>query len=148
MKTWVIRIGATGALAVLMAGCGGGGGDGGPTTTPSTSTNDPNAPMTATFSSIQSHVFTPICSACHAGASAPQGLKLDAANSFTMLVNVASNEVPSIKRVSPGDSANSYIIQKLEGHASVGARMPFGGPYLDAATIGLIRQWIDNGAAQ
>lgn len=148
MKTWVIRIGATGALAVLMAGCGGGGGDSGPTTTPSTSTNDPNAPMTATFSSIQSHVFTPICSACHAGASAPQGLKLDAANSFTMLVNVASNEVPSIKRVSPGDSANSYIIQKLEGHASVGARMPFGGPYLDAATIGLIRQWIDNGAAQ
>lgn len=91
-------------------------------------------------------MFTPICSACHAGAAAPQGLKLDAANSYMMLVNVASAEVPSIKRVAPGDSANSYIVQKIEGHAAVGARMPFGGPYLDATTIGLIRQWIDNGA--
>ncbi|CAM3660708.1 hypothetical protein [Roseateles saccharophilus] len=145
MKTSAIRLGATGALLVGMAGCGGGGGYGGSSGSPGT---DPNPPMTATFASIQSHVFTPICSACHAGAAAPQGLKLDVANSYMMLVNVASAEVPSIKRVAPGDAANSYIVQKLEGHAAVGARMPFGGPYLDATTIGLIRQWIDNGAAQ
>ena len=145
MKTSAMRLGTLGAMLVGMAGCGGGGGYGGSGGTPG---GDPNGPMTATFSSIQSHVFTPICSACHAGAAAPQGLKLDAANSYMMLVNVASVEVPSIKRVAPGDSANSYIVQKIEGHAAVGARMPFGGPYLDAATIGLIRQWIDNGASQ
>ena len=65
-----------------------------------------------------------------------------------MLVGAASAEVPSLKRVAPGDANNSYVIQKLEGHAAVGARMPFGGPYLDATTIALIRQWIDNGAAK
>lgn len=143
MKTSAMRLGTLGAVLVGMAGCGGGGGYGGPGGMPG---GDPNMPMTATFSSIQTHVFTPIYSACHAGAAAPQGLKLDAANSYMMLVNVASAEVPSIKRVAPGDSANSYIVQKIEGHAAVGARMPFGGPYLDATTIGLIRQWIDNGA--
>ncbi len=140
---------ALGAALVLTAGCGGGGGDGGGSNGPSgTSADDPNAPMTATFASIQSHVFTPICTACYAGGAAPQGLKLDAANSFTMLVGVASAEVPALKRVAPGDAANSYLVQKLEGHAAVGARMPFGGPYLDTNTIGLIRQWIDNGAKQ
>lgn len=138
------------AMAALVVGCGGGSGygmgsNGQPTTNPG---SDPNAPMTASFDSIQSHVFTPICTACHSGAAAPQGLRLDAANSFTMLVGVASAEVPAVKRVAPGDAANSYLVQKLEGHAAVGARMPLGGPYLDANTIGLIRQWIDNGAKQ
>jgi hypothetical protein len=73
-------------------------------------------------------------------------LRLDAANSYAMLVGVASGGVPALKRVAPGDADNSYIIHKLEGHQAVGARMPLGGPYLDAQTIGLIRQWITNGA--
>ena len=49
--------------------------------------------------------------------------------------------------MNPGDPDHSYIIQKLEGHASVGAQMPFGGPPLPAATIAVIRQWITDGAA-
>jgi hypothetical protein len=103
--------------------------------------------LTADFASIQAHVFTPICTACHAGGGAPQGLRLDATNSYTLLVGVPSTEVPAVLRVKPGDPDNSYLIQKLEGHAAVGARMPFGGPYLDPATIGVIRQWITDGAA-
>ena len=103
-------------------------------------------PLTADFASIQEHVFTPICTACHAGASAPQGLRLDSANSYDLLVGIKSNEVSSIQRVKPGDPDHSYLIQKLEGRASVGARMPFGGPYLDQATIDVIRQWITDGA--
>jgi hypothetical protein len=75
-------------------------------------------------------------------------LHLDAANAYANLVGVPSNEVPALLRVSPGDPADSYIIQKLEGHAAVGARMPFGGPYLDDATIAVISQWITNGAPQ
>lgn len=138
---------APGAAAMVIAGCGGGSGAGlDANGRPLGEGDDPSGPMTASFSSIQSHVFTPICTACHAGGAAPQGLRLDAANSFTMLVGVASAEVPSLKRVAPGDADNSYLVQKLEGHQSVGARMPFGGPYLDANTIGLIRQWISNGA--
>ncbi|MBW8846409.1 MAG: hypothetical protein JF607_15705 [Burkholderiales bacterium] len=140
-------LGALGAATVAIAGCGGGSGAGLDSNgRPLGEGNDPSGPMTASFSSIQSHVFTPICTACHAGGAAPQGLRLDASNSFAMLVGAASAEVPSLKRVAPGDAANSYLIHKLEGHSAVGARMPFGGPYLDANTIGLIRQWIDNGA--
>ena len=139
--------GVLGVVAALTAGCGGGSGEGlDANGRPLGEGLDPGGPMTASFSSIQSHVFTPICTACHAGGAAPQGLRLDATNSYTLLVGVASAEVPSIRRVAPGDAANSYVIQKLEGHAAIGARMPLGGPYLDATTIGLIRQWIDNGA--
>jgi len=103
-------------------------------------------PLIADFTSIQDHVFTPICTVCHVGANAPQGLRLDSANSYDLLVGVRSNEVSSLQRVKPGDPDHSYVIQKLEGHAAVGARMPFGGPYLDQATIDVIRQWITDGA--
>lgn len=103
-------------------------------------------PLVAEFDSIQAHVFTPICSVCHAGATAPQGLRLDAANSYNLLVGVPSTEVPSLQRVKAGDPANSYIIRKLEGTAAVGVQMPYGGPYLPAETIAVIRQWIQNGA--
>jgi methionine-rich copper-binding protein CopC len=54
--------------------------------------------------------------------------------------------VPSLQRVRPGDPDGSYLIQKLEGRAAVGAQMPFGGPPLPASTIAFIRQWIANGA--
>jgi hypothetical protein len=104
--------------------------------------------LTADFQSIQDNVFTPICSVCHVGGGAPMGLRLDAANSYNLLVGVPSTEVPTILRVKPGDPDNSYIIQKLEGHAAVGVRMPFGGPYLSTDTIAFIRQWITAGAAQ
>ena len=99
-----------------------------------------------TLASIQQNVFTPMCTACHAGAGAPQGLRLDAANSAASLVGVPSNEVPSIQRVAPGNPDGSYLIQKLEGNAAIGARMPLGGPYLDAATVAVIREWISQGA--
>lgn len=105
-----------------------------------------DTPLTADFVSIQEHVFTPICTACHAGAGAPQGLRLDAANSYGLLVGVSSQEQPSLMRVKPGDPSGSYLVQKLEGRAAVGARMPLGGPYLDQATIDVIRQWITDGA--
>jgi hypothetical protein len=105
-----------------------------------------NGPLTADFASIQAQVFTPICTTCHAGADAPHGLRLDAADSYNLLVGVPSVEVPGLLRVKPGDPDSSYLIQKLEGIAAVGARMPFGGPYLSDSTIAVIRQWITDGA--
>src|SRR5262245_16280280 len=91
-------------------------------------------------------IFTTNCIVCHSGASAPRGLKLDAQNSFNLLVNVSSSEVPSLKRVKPSDPDNSYLVQKVEGTAAVGGRMPLGRPPLSDAQIGLIRQWIAEGA--
>ena len=107
-------------------------------------------PLSADFDSIQANIFTPICSVCHVGGGAPEGLRLDAANSYNLLVGVPSTEVPSLLRVNPGDPDDSYIIQKLEGHAAVGGQMPLGcpntQPCLTTSTIAFIRQWITNGA--
>lgn len=131
------------ALPVLaVSACDGGDGSGLITEPPPPSVFGPN------FSEIQDSVFTPTCatSGCHAGAGAPQGLRLDAASSFGLLVNVASMEVPSLLRVEPGDPDDSYLIQKLEGTAAVGERMPLGGPPLEQAAIDVIRQWILDGA--
>ena len=99
-----------------------------------------------TFSSIQSHVLTPICTTCHSGGAAPLGLRLDEASSYALLVNAASTEVPELLRVAPGNPDASYLVQKLEGTAGVGGRMPLGQPALPAESIAVIRQWIANGA--
>jgi hypothetical protein len=93
-------------------------------------------------------VFTPTCavSGCHTGAGSPQGLRLDEAISYALLVNVASTQNGTLLRVNPGNPGNSYLIQKLEGTASVGGQMPLGRTPLTQATIDVIRQWITDGA--
>lgn len=104
-------------------------------------------PLAADFDSIQQNIFTPICTRCHSGASAPEGLQLDAAHSYALLIGVPSNERADLLRVHPGDPDHSYLVLKLEGASGiVGAQMPFGGPYLQAPQIDAIRQWIIQGA--
>ena len=111
-----------------------------------------NTAVASTLTQIQATVFTPICSGCHNGSQPANGplpgsQDLTAGKSFTSLVNVASHEQPAVMRVRPGDPTNSYIIQKLEGTPGItGQRMPFGGPYLDQATIDQIKSWIQAGA--
>ncbi len=132
--------------AALLGACGGGDGSG--IAPPPQPQPPPPPPFGANFSEIQDNVFTPTCAVagCHTGAGAPQGLRLDAANSFALLVGVASTQVPALLRVEAGDPDNSYLIQKLEGTAAAGEQMPRGGPPLDQATIDVIRQWISDGA--
>jgi hypothetical protein len=66
--------------------------------------------------------------------------------SFSSLINISSFQEPTIVRVAVGDADNSYLIDKLEGTSIQGARMPRGGPFLDQATIDVVRLWIDSGA--
>jgi len=114
-----------------------------------------NVAAATTLTQLQTTYFGPICSGCHNGTASTtraDGLPgiqnlTSAANSFAALVNVASLEVPSLKRVSPNDADNSYIIQKLEGTQTSGARMPFGGPYLTQTQIDQFKSWINAGAA-
>ncbi len=134
------------ALSVLSA-CGGGSGEGLDANGRPLSEGGGPVASGATLAALQANVFTPVCAGCHAGATAPAGLRLDTLdNSYSQLVGVSSVEVSSLRRVNPGNPNDSYLVQKLEGSAAVGARMPFGGPYLDAATIALVRQWIADGA--
>ncbi|HSG66083.1 MAG TPA: Ig-like domain-containing protein, partial [Gammaproteobacteria bacterium] len=104
-----------------------------------------------TLQSIQTHVFTPVCSACHTGVGAalPGVMDLTSVNaSYANLVDVASLQVSALDRVEPGDPDNSYLIRKLEGGPGIsGDRMPRFGPYLDQTTVDAIRQWITDGAA-
>jgi len=103
--------------------------------------------VTADFQSIQDNVFTPICSKCHIGASAPEGLQLDAAHSYNLLVGVPSVEDSSLDRVKPGDPDHSYMVLKIEGASGiVGGQMPLNETPLPQATIDAIRQWIMDGA--
>lgn len=99
-----------------------------------------------TLASIQSNVFTPLCTTCHAGAAAPLGLRLDEGAAYAMLVNAPSVENPSLMRVTPGNPDASYLVQKVEGTAGVGGRMPLNGPPLSSEVIAVIRQWILDGA--
>jgi hypothetical protein len=109
----------------------------------------PGPPANDDFQQIQDTIFGPICSVCHQGANAPQGLRLDAGNSYALLVNVASAEVPALMRVNPGNPDTSYLVQKIQGNAAVGVRMPANGPpYLTQAQIDLVRGWIAAGAPQ
>src|SRR3981081_146675 len=135
--------------AAAMSGCAGNGKGLDSNGNPITPGSGGTAPLTATFQSIQDNVFTPICTKCHIGAGAPEGLQLDAAHSYAALVGVPSAEQPPVLRVTAGDPANSYIIRKLQGSAGIsGGQMPLGGPYLPQSTIDVIRQWITSGAQQ
>jgi Bacterial Ig-like domain len=141
---------ALAATAVLLASCTPGDGEGldanGRPPAESGAGQPPVNPDANAFRAIQDTIFTPVCTACHAGASAPLGLRLDSANAYAALVSVPSVQVPSLRRVNPGDPTNSYLLQKVEGRAAVGSRMPLGGGALPQASIDLLRNWIAAGA--
>ncbi|MFK8017771.1 MAG: Ig-like domain-containing protein [Gammaproteobacteria bacterium] len=135
-------------LALVLSGCPSGTGDGLDDNGRPLSEGGGTPPpaLNATFESLQANIFTPTCTVCHAGAAAPVGLKLDAANSYDMLVGVASAQVPAQLRVVPGDPDASYLVQKIEGTAAVGQQMPLGGPFLDSDQVAQVRDWIAAGA--
>ncbi len=102
-----------------------------------------------TLTQLQASMFTPICSTCHTGIGTvpPGALNMTAGHTYASLVGVASGEQAAVKFIAPGDPTNSYVIQKLEGVATIsGVRMPAGGPYLSQATINQVAAWISAGA--
>ena len=123
-------------LLSTLTACGGSGG------------NEPNITVEATSTSIQANIFNLSCalSGCHAGPSPEESLSLEEGVSFTNLINVISAQDASFLRVNPGDADNSYLIQKLEGTASTGARMPLNRSALPQQNIDAVRTWINNGA--
>ncbi len=85
-----------------------------------------------------------VSSGCH-NAGASGGLVLLQGQSYANLVNVASTQEPGKTRVIPNDSANSYLVIKLEGRQTNGSRMPLGGT-LDGNSIQNVKNWVDKGA--
>src|SRR5215469_3508953 len=141
-STWIASL-----AAAFVAACTGSGVGLDANGNPITPGGGGGEPLTPDFKSIQDNVFTPICTKCHIGAGAPEGLQLDEAHSYALLVGVPSTEQPNVLRIKAGDPDNSYLVQKIEGAPSIsGVRMPFGGPYLPQSTIDVIRTWVSNGA--
>jgi hypothetical protein len=148
-KLRAVLLVGTSTVAMALTGCAGNGEGLNSNGVPISSGDSGNEPLTANWQSIQEHVFTPICSPCHNGAGAPEGLMLDAAHSYADLVGVPSAEVPTLDRIKPGDPDNSYIIRKLTNAPGiVGGQMPLGETPLPQSTIDVIRQWITSGAPQ
>ncbi len=80
---------------------------------------------------------------CHGAGAGNLGILIG--SEFTNLIGVASSEVPSLKRVAPGDPEHSYVYMKLScASGIVGACMPLGNP--SAATAQLFHDWIAAGA--
>jgi len=128
-------------VVLLFAGCGGDGVivEGPP---------PPPPPMPPTLTQLQDQIFTPRCAfvGCH-GPFPNLGLVLLRGQSYSSLVNVTSAELAPMKRVLPGQPNNSYIVLKLQGDPRItGERMPYGGPYLSASDIQMVRDWIAAGA--
>lgn len=146
MKTGLRSRGCVFAAAAVMVGVmyGCSGGAEGLYSEPPPQVTPP--PFAATFSAIQDSVFATRCTSCHSGVGAPEGLSLDAASSYAMLVGVASTQDNTILRVAAGNPGASYLIRKLEGTTATGARMPPSGPALAQAEIDVVRQWVTDGA--
>lgn len=104
----------------------------------------------ATFTRVQTQVFTPQCAiaGCHAGpeSAAQEGMALDAGLSYDAIVRVPSRQMPSLLRVAPADPGNSYLVRKITpGSAILGAPMPFGATITEEDRR-LVRDWVARGA--
>jgi hypothetical protein len=117
----------------------------------------PTPDLEPTFASIQKDIFETTdaagrtsCVTCHTniGRTPAGGLNLLHDLAYDQLVNVNATQVPSLKRVAPGDPEGSYMVHKIEGRPGiVGRRMPFNGPpYLTDGQILIMRRWIELGA--
>lgn len=99
------------------------------------------------FSGQVQPIFTNRCvnAGCHPGGSAP--FPLQTGVSYGRLVNVVATEAPcaGIMRVKPSDATNSALYRRLEG--TCGNQMPLGLAPLPQAERDLIRDWINQGAA-
>ncbi len=80
-------------------------------------------------------------------------LLLETGAAYTNLVNVDPVNAAALtsgwKRVTPGDTATSYLYHKVTGdlpNASFGVRMPNGKPKLNKTLLTVIQLWIAGGA--
>jgi len=117
----------------------------------------PTPDLEPTFASIQRNIFEltdsagrNACVNCHTnvGRTPAGGLVLLHDVAYDQIVNVNAIEIPSLKRVNPGDPDGSYLLHKIEGRPGIiGRRMPFNGPpFMTDGQLLILRRWIELGA--
>ncbi|WP_372635054.1 c-type cytochrome domain-containing protein [Fodinibius sp.] len=118
-------------LGILMVSCG------------DSSTGPDNGgeePLEPTFSNVL-QIFEDNCASCHAGATT-SGVRLD---SYSNVVNSTGDQYGE-NVVQPGNANESPLVDKIESNPEFGARMPQGQDPLTSDQIGLIKEWINEGA--
>ena len=85
---------------------------------------------------------------CHVPGTPPEGQILSAGFAYSNIVNVQSQEVTTLKRVTPGDLSTSYLYMKISGTQSQGDIMPPSTTtdLLPEADKNAIMSWITEGA--
>lgn len=97
-------------------------------------------------------IFSASCATggCHTGATPQENLDLSQGRAYGAIVNVPSVQVPTMRRVRPGEPDQSYLVHKIQDTQSQvggeGSRMPKDLAPLSADQISLIRAWITGGA--
>ena len=114
----------------------------------SSSPSIPKPKTDPSFSGDIQPIFSGSCatsSACHQSPG-QMGLILSSGQSYALLVNFNSVEVPALKRVRPSKVDSSYVAMKLDGAPGIVlSRMPPGGA-LASDRIQMIKNWISKGA--
>jgi hypothetical protein len=119
------------AATLALAACGGGEGSSPP---------PPGAAATVSFSTQVQPIFTANCTInCHSPGGIAGFLNLTTGNSFASLL------LSTPPRVIAGSSASSLLYRRITG--VVLPQMPLDLPPLSAADQTLIKNWIDQGAA-
>jgi hypothetical protein len=78
--------------------------------------------------------------------SGVEGLSLSTGNEFTQLINVPSVEMPSLKRVLPGDPDHSYVYRKVACEGGIVQSCMPPGALPDPRLKRIFREWIEAGA--
>lgn len=147
------------ALLSLPVACGGGGSSSAaapPVPTPTTcpiSVAKPSPSFSADILPALQSSCGSSATSCHAGPS-PTGHVLfsgTATEVRTQLVNVVPASAPAgWFRVKPGDTAHSWLIEKVTkdqpGGSGYGTRMPQGAPNLCQPSVDTLSAWISAGA--
>jgi hypothetical protein len=164
-RSLVVLLASGSLVAAILASCQGGGGTGG---SGAASTASITGSGGSTGAVIIGSGGAMVCgSSGNDGGTGCEGLEggvsLDAAQAILVgctgegchlppdlasLVGHAVSDCPDGRDyVKPGNAAQSYILDKIEGHdCCVGGRMPPSGNYLSAADTLTIRRWICEGA--
>ena len=110
---------------------------------------DPPVDREVSFAAEIQPIFTQKCASCHRDGGFADDITMRLVEDLTLdsIVNQPSSQNPDITLVIPFDAANSLLFLKIsENDPPIGRTMPLVGETLPSDALGLIRDWIDQGA--
>jgi hypothetical protein len=118
------------------------------TSTADTSTDDTGPAGLSFAADVYGPIIAPKCG-CHMPGAGGMVMGNDATSAYAVIVGVASEDVPGLSRIEPGDPTASYLFHKISGTqvdvGGLGSTMPLGDS-LTADQVMVIEQWILDGA--